>query len=111
VASFDGPARAVRCALAAVDALRSLGVDVRAGVHTGECEVWGDRLGGTAVDIVAAIAVRARGGQVLVSRTVTELVAGSSLRFTDCGDHQLDGLGLTWPLFAADEVPGGGPPD
>ena len=92
----------MRSALAATGALRSLGIDVRAGVHTGECEVRGDRLGGAAVDIVAAIAARARSGQVLVSRTVTELVVGSSLTFTDCGDHQLDGLDLTWPLFAAD---------
>jgi DNA-binding SARP family transcriptional activator/pimeloyl-ACP methyl ester carboxylesterase len=105
LAAFDGPARAVRCGLAVTDALQRLGVDVRAGVHTGECEVLVDGLGGTAVDIVVGIASRAAAGSVLASRTLTELVAGSRLRFTHRGDHELEGVPGTWPLFTA-EAPG-----
>ena len=104
LAAFDGPARAVHCGLAASGVLRALGIDVRAAVHTGECDVLGEGLGGTAVDIVAAVAAGAQPGRLLVSRTVTELVAGSGLQFTASGEHQLEGVPGTWPLFAA-EVP------
>ncbi|MGI8797208.1 MAG: alpha/beta fold hydrolase [Acidimicrobiia bacterium] len=100
LAAFDGPARAVQCALAATDAGRRLGLEVRAGVHTGECEQRGDDLGGTAVHIGAQIAALAQPGQVLVSRTVTDLVAGSGLEFTGWGDHELEGVPGMWQLFA-----------
>jgi class 3 adenylate cyclase len=99
-AAFDGPARAVQCALAATEVVRRLGLEVRVGVHTGECEQRGDDLGGIAVHIGAQIAALAQPGQVLVSRTVTDLVAGSGLEFTDRGDHELNGLSGTWQLFA-----------
>lgn len=100
LAAFDGPARAVQCALAATEAGRRLGLEVRAGVHTGECEQRGNDLGGTAVHIGAQIAALAQPGQVLVSRTVTDLVAGSGLEFIDQGEHALKGLPGTWQLFA-----------
>jgi DNA-binding SARP family transcriptional activator/pimeloyl-ACP methyl ester carboxylesterase len=104
LAAFDGPGRAVRCGLAVTEALQHVGVDARAGVHTGECEVLVDGLGGTAVDIVVSIASRAAARSVLVSRTVTELVVGSRLQFTQRGDHQLDGVPGTWPLFTAEAL-------
>jgi DNA-binding SARP family transcriptional activator/class 3 adenylate cyclase/alpha-beta hydrolase superfamily lysophospholipase len=100
LAVFDGPARAVHCAQAAIDATRRLGLDLRAGVHTGECECRGDDLGGIAVHIAARVAALAQPGQVLVSRTVTDLVIGSHLHFTDRGDHELEGVPGTWQLFA-----------
>ena len=105
LAAFDGPARAVQCALAATEAVRRLGLEVRAGVHTGECEQRGDDLGGIAVHIGARIAALAQPGQVLVSRTVTDLVAGSRLEFTDRGEHELKGVPGMWQLFAVE------PPD
>jgi class 3 adenylate cyclase len=101
LAAFDGPARAVQCALAATEVVRRLGLELRVGVHTGECEQRGDDLGGIAVHIGARIAALAQPGQVLVSRTVTDLVAGSGLEFTDRGDHELNGVPRTWQLFAA----------
>jgi DNA-binding SARP family transcriptional activator/pimeloyl-ACP methyl ester carboxylesterase len=101
MAAFDGPGRAVHCALAMTQAVQGDGVGVGAGVHTGEGEVRGNALGGTAVDIAVAIAARARPGSVLVSRTVTELVAGSRLQFTHREDRQLEGVPGTWPLFSA----------
>jgi class 3 adenylate cyclase len=81
--------------------VRRLGLELRVGVHTGECEQRGDDLGGIAVHIGARIAALAQPGQVLVSRTVTDLVAGSGLEFTDRGDHELNGVPRTWQLFAA----------
>jgi pimeloyl-ACP methyl ester carboxylesterase len=83
LASFDGPARAIRCGGAAIDAVRELGLEIRAGVHTGECEVAGDKLAGIAVHIGARVAAQARPGEVLVSSTVHDLVAGSGLEFED----------------------------
>jgi class 3 adenylate cyclase len=100
-ASFDGPARAIRCAVAAVDAVRPLGIEIRAGVHTGECERFGDKLGGIAVHIGARVASAALPGEVLVSSTVKDLVSGSGIEFVDRGEHQLKGIPGTWRLFAA----------
>ena len=96
----------MHCALAATDAVRRLGIELRVGVHTGECEHRGRTLGGTAVDIAAAIGGLARPGQVLVSRTVTDLVVGSGLRFADCGEHRLEGVPAPWPLFAVEAAVG-----
>jgi class 3 adenylate cyclase len=100
LASFDGPARAVRCAARAVEAVRPLGLELRAGLHTGECEVLGDKLSGIAVHVGARVAAHARGGEVLVSSTVKDLVAGSGLRFEARGTQTLKGVPGEWPLFA-----------
>ncbi len=100
LATFDGPARAIRCACSARDALRGLEVEVRAGLHTGECELIGDDLGGIAVNIGARVGSVARPGEVLVSRTVTDLVAGSGIEFTDRGVHSLKGVPGEWQLYA-----------
>jgi class 3 adenylate cyclase len=99
-ASFDGPARAIRCALAIREAVRAFGLEVRAGVHTGECERAAGKLRGVAVSIGARVAARAEPGEVLVSRTVVDLVAGSGLGFRERGEHELKGVPGTWPLFA-----------
>ena len=99
-AAFDGPARAVRCACAVGEAVRPLGLELRAGVHTGECEVMDDKYGGIAVHIGARIAANAAPGEVLVSRTVKDLVAGSGLAFTDRGEQPLKGVPGSWALFA-----------
>jgi class 3 adenylate cyclase/pimeloyl-ACP methyl ester carboxylesterase len=101
LAAFDGPARAVRCGRAIVDAVRKLGIHVRAGVHTGECEVIGEKLGGIAVHIGARIGAMAAPDEVLVSRTVSDLVAGSGLRFEERGTHSLKGVPGSWQLLAA----------
>jgi class 3 adenylate cyclase len=100
-ASFDGPARGVRCALAIADAVRPLGLDVRAGVHTGEVERVGEKLGGLAVSIGSRIASLAEASEVLVSQTVRDLVAGSGLAFTDRGEHELKGVPGEWRVYAA----------
>ena len=99
-AAFDGPARAVRCAEAICAGVRSLGVEVRAGLHTGECEVIGDKVGGIAVHIGFRVAALARPGEVLVSNTVKDLVAGSGLTFAERGVHTLRGVPGEWSLFA-----------
>jgi class 3 adenylate cyclase len=99
--TFDGPARAVRCARAIIEALRGLALDVRCGIHTGEIERKGEDIGGIAVHIAARIAAMAEGGQVLVSRTVRDLVAGSHLIFEEQGTYTLKGLGESMPLFTA----------
>jgi len=99
-ASFDGPARAIRCADAILTAVRRLGVDVRIGLHTGECEVMGAKVGGIAVHIGARIASLASANEVLVSSTVKDLVAGSGLRFDDRGVHALKGVPGEWRLYA-----------
>jgi class 3 adenylate cyclase len=101
LATFDGPARAVRCATAIAEAVKALGLEVRCGVHTGEIEIKGEDIGGIAVHIAARIAALAEGGQVLVSRTVRDLVAGSNLRLEDRGAYTLKGLSESMPLFAA----------
>jgi pimeloyl-ACP methyl ester carboxylesterase len=99
-ASFDGPARAVRCASAVRDRAARLGLSVRAGLHTGECSVSGGKLAGIAVHIGARVAATAEPGEVRVSSTVKDLVAGSGLRFAECGDHALKGLPGQWRLFS-----------
>jgi class 3 adenylate cyclase len=99
-ASFDGPARAVRCAEAISTGVRSLGIEVRAGLHTGECEVIGEKVGGIAVHIGARVAALARPGEVLVSTTVKDLVAGSGLVFEERGTHTLKGVPGEWQLYA-----------
>ena len=101
LATFDGPARAVRCALAIALAVRQLGIEVRAGVHTGECELMGDNVGGIAVHTGARIMAKSEPGAVLVSGTVKDLVSGSGINFQDCGVHQLKGLPGEWRLFSA----------
>ena len=100
LASFDGPARAIRCARAIVETVEGLGIKVRAGLHTGECEVRGDDLGGLAVHIAARVGAIAGPGEVLVSGTVKDLVVGSDIAFSERGEHQLKGVPGTWRLFA-----------
>jgi class 3 adenylate cyclase len=100
LATFDGPARAIRCGVAIADAVRSLGFEVRIGLHSGEVEVIGGDVGGMAVHIGARIGALASGGEVLVSRTVRDLVVGSGLEFEDRGSHELKGVPGAWQLFA-----------
>ena len=100
LATFDGPARAIRCALSLRDGVRTLGLETRAGVHTGEVEVRGDNIGGIAVHIGARVAAKAGSGEVLVSRTVADLVVGSTLQFEDRGLHALKGVPGEWQLYA-----------
>jgi class 3 adenylate cyclase len=98
--SFDGPARAIRCGLAICEAVRRFGVEVRVGVHTGECELIAEKIGGIAVHIGARVAALAQPGEVLVSTTVRDLVAGSGLQFDDRGVHTLKGVPGNWSLYA-----------
>ena len=100
LASFDGPARAIRCGEAIRDTLRGLGLDVRAGVHTGECEVMGDNLAGLAVHIGARVSAAAGAGEILVSGTVHDLVVGSGIVFEDRGMRPLKGVPGEWRLYA-----------
>jgi class 3 adenylate cyclase len=92
-ASFDGPARAIRCALAIRGAAQELGLELRAGLHTGECELLGDKVAGIAVHTGARVAAHAGPGEVLVSSTVRDLVSGSGIAFDDRGEHELKGIG------------------
>jgi class 3 adenylate cyclase len=101
VATFDGPARGVRCATALRDALRSVQLTVRAGVHTGEVEVVGDDIAGIGVHIAARVSSLAGDGEVFVSRTVKDLVAGSGIVFADRGTHALKGVQEPWQLYCA----------
>jgi class 3 adenylate cyclase len=98
-ASFDGPARAIRCACAITAAVKELGLEVRAGLHTGECELMDGKVGGIAVHIGARVAKDARPGEVLVSSTVKDLVAGSGLRFRERGPAELKGVPGQWRLY------------
>jgi len=102
LAAFDGPARAIRSACAIADGVKRLGLDVRAGLHTGECEIVGPKLSGIAVHIGARISALAKAGEVLVSSTVKDLVAGSGLGFEERGIHMLKGVPGEWRLFAVD---------
>ena len=102
LATFDGPARAVQCACAIRDGVAALGIEIRAGVHTGEIELRGDDVSGVAVHLGARVAAFAGPSEVLVTRTVTDLVAGSGLHFTGRGEHELKGLPGSWPLYAVD---------
>jgi class 3 adenylate cyclase len=104
LASFDGPARAVRCAFALRHDLQKLGLDMRAGLHTGEVERRGERVAGTGVHIASRILSLADPGEVLVSRTVRDLVAGSGLHFVDRGTHALKGIPERWQVLAASEA-------
>jgi class 3 adenylate cyclase len=101
-ASFDGPARAIRCASAIVEGMREIELDVRAGLHTGECELVDGKVAGIAVHTGARVASHASPGEVLVSSTVKDLVAGSGIRFDDRGARELKGVPGEWRLFAAD---------
>jgi class 3 adenylate cyclase len=98
-ARFEGPARAVRCGLAAVEAVTQLGIEIRAGVHTGECEIVDGKCGGLSVSIGARVASAATASQVLVSQTVRDLVAGSGLTFEAAGEHELKGVPDRWRLY------------
>jgi pimeloyl-ACP methyl ester carboxylesterase len=100
MATFDGPARAIRCASAAVAGVRSLGLEIRAGVHTGECERFGDKVAGLAVHTGARVAGAAGPGEVLVSQTVKDLVAGSGIEFEDRGAYELKGVPGEWRLYS-----------
>jgi class 3 adenylate cyclase len=103
-ASFDGPARAIRCAQAVVDGVRALGLEVRAGLHTGECDLLDGKVAGIAVHTGARVAAYAAPSEVLVSSTVKDLVAGSGLAFQDRGPHELRGVPGEWRLFAVEST-------
>jgi len=100
LATFDGPARAVRCARSLGNDLSHQGVEIRAGLHTGEIELRGDDVGGIAFHISARVEAAAAPGEVLVSRTVRDLTAGSGIVFVDRGLHHLKGVSEEWQLFA-----------
>jgi len=102
-ASFDGPARAIRCACSIAQAVRELGIDVRAGLHAGECELVDGKVGGIAVHIGARVAASAGPGEVVVSSTVKDLVAGSGIPFQERGAVELKGIPGPWQLFAVDQ--------
>jgi class 3 adenylate cyclase len=99
LATFDGPARAIRCAGEIRDGVHRLGIEIRAGLHTGECELIGEDVGGIAVHIGQRVSSLAEPNEVLVSSTVKDLVAGSGLRFQDRGAHVLRGVPDEWRLF------------
>ena len=101
LATFDGPARAIRCATTIIESIRGIGLEVRAGLHTGEVEIRGDRLAGIAVHIASRVSDQAGASEVLVSSTVKDLVAGSGISFADRGNHVLKGVPNEWQLFAA----------
>ena len=103
LATFDWPGRAIRCARALHDALARIGLAFRVGVHTGEVEVRGEQIGGLAVHIGARVAATGGGGDIVVSSTVKDLVAGSGLTFADRGEHDLKGVPGSWRLFAAED--------
>jgi len=100
LAMFDGPQRAIRCAMSIRDAVQALGIEVRAGLHTGECEVRGDDIGGIAVHIGARVSALAGTNEVLVSSTLRDLVIGSGLEFVERGSYELKGVPGDWRLFA-----------
>ncbi len=98
-ATFDGPARAIRCVNEIIERVRDLGIQIRAGVHTGECELIDGKAGGLAVSIGARVAAKAGPSEVIVSQTVKDLVAGSGLSFEDAGEHELKGVPDRWRLY------------
>jgi class 3 adenylate cyclase len=104
VASFDGPARGIRCAYAIAESVTALGISIRAALHTGECEVVDGKLAGIAVHIASRIAGQTAPGEVLVSNTVKDLVVGSSVAFAERGAHELRGVPGRWSLFAVESV-------
>jgi len=102
LATFDGPTRAILCAHEIRDRVQRLGIEVRIGLHTGECELMGNDVGGLAVNTASRVVGEAGPGEILVSNTVKDLVAGSGLTFTDRGFHNLKGLEGEWRLFAVE---------
>lgn len=102
LATFDGPSRAIFCAREIRDGVQSLGIQVRTGLHTGECELMGDDVGGVAVHTASRVLAEAGPDEILVSNTVKDLVAGSGMVFADRGVHKLKGLEGDWRLFAVD---------
>jgi len=98
-ATFDGPARAIRCALDIAERVREVDLEIRAGIHTGECELIEGRCAGLSIAIGARVAAKARPSEVLVSQTVKDLVAGSGLVFEDAGEHDLKGVPDRWRLY------------
>jgi class 3 adenylate cyclase len=104
LATFDGPARAIRCARSIVDEVQRLGLEVRTGLHTGECEMVGDDVRGIAVHTAARVAAAAAAGEVLVSSTVKDLVAGAGIAFVERGSRALKGVPGEWRLFAVDSL-------
>jgi class 3 adenylate cyclase len=100
LATFDGPARAIRCACAITDSAQRLGVRVKTGLHTGECDIVGDKLGGVAVELAQKIAEEANLGEVLASRTVKDLVAGSGLAFQEYGVKSFPDIQGEWRIFS-----------
>jgi class 3 adenylate cyclase len=99
LATFDGPARGIQCACAIRDGVRSLGLEIRSGLHTGEVEIRGSDVGGIAVNLGSRVCALAAPGEVMVSRTVVDLVAGSGIEFVDQGEHELKGVAGLWRLF------------
>jgi class 3 adenylate cyclase len=108
LATFDGPARAIRCAAAIREAVRTLGLEIRAGLHAGECELIGDAVGGIAVHIGARVVASAGANEVLVSSTVRDLVVGSGIKFKDRGVHKLKGVPDEWRLYLVESSRQGG---
>jgi class 3 adenylate cyclase len=106
LATFDGPIRAVRCALAATEAVQDVGLEIRAGLHTGEVELSENGVRGIAVHIGARVAALAGPSEVLVSSTVKDLVAGSALRFEDAGEKVLKGVPGSWRIYRVVDPPG-----
>ena len=104
LATFDGPARAIRCAVAASEGVRDLGLQIRAGLHTGEVEIAGEDVRGIAVHIGSRVAALAGPDEVLVSRTVSDLVAGSGIVLAERGEHELKGVSGTWLVYAVESV-------
>jgi class 3 adenylate cyclase len=98
-ATFDGPARAAKCATAIIEGVKTLGIEVRAGVHTGEVETIAGKTGGMAVVIGSRVGAEAQGSEVLASQTVKDLTAGSGLVFEDAGEHELKGVPDRWRLY------------
>jgi class 3 adenylate cyclase len=109
-ATFDGPGRAVRCACAIRDAVRAVGIQVRVGLHTGEVELHGDDIRGTAVHIAQRVQTLAQPDEVVVSRTVVDLIGGSGIAFADRGTHPLKGAPGQWQLFAVEDPQAGSEP-
>jgi class 3 adenylate cyclase len=103
LATFDGPARGIRCAQAVRDMLRASDIDIRSGLHAGEIELRGDEIGGIAVHIAARISAQAESGEILCSSTVKDLVTGSDLTFVDKGRHQLKGVPQEWQIYGVGE--------
>jgi class 3 adenylate cyclase len=103
LATVDGPARAIRCANGILQAVQTLGLEVRIGLHTGECELMGEDISGVAVHIGARVAGHAKAGEILVSSTVKELVVGSGIEFIDRGQHTLKGVPGLWRLYTVDQ--------